>query len=122
MIVTAPFFPEPPSEEVKKFKEFWGEKTESKEDSINWYGYSSADATQVLFPAISTLIKEGKTPTRELIRDEISKPNFKTEGLTGKVSFKGSDRAQQVNYLIQLNCSKNFNCSWKSKNILNKGQ
>ncbi|HEY9704681.1 MAG TPA: hypothetical protein V6C58_19725 [Allocoleopsis sp.] len=80
---------------------------------ITWVGYFSADATQVLFQAISNLITEGKTPTRELIKNEISKADFQTEGLTGQISFNGSDRAQQVNYLIKPNCQINSNCTWE---------
>jgi ABC-type branched-subunit amino acid transport system substrate-binding protein len=103
----------------KKLEDFLGFKINEKstfwsinEPQLSWHMAMSYDAMQIFIEAISQQIKQGKEPTREGTRDVLASPTFKTEGLTGKIAFNGSDRADQFYSLIQPDCSTSP-CGWR---------
>jgi branched-chain amino acid transport system substrate-binding protein len=75
---------------------WWGEKSQIHERIINSY-----DAMQVLLSALD------KANNREEVREVLANPNFHVFGLTGKISFNGSDRAQNINSLTTPKCTDN---------------
>jgi ABC-type branched-subunit amino acid transport system substrate-binding protein len=56
---------------------------------------------QVLLSALD------KANNREEVREVLANPNFHVFGLTGKISFNGSDRAQNINSLTTPKCTDN---------------
>lgn len=72
---------------------WWGEKTQVQDRIINSY-----DAMQVLLSALD------KADDREAVQKALSNPNFNVRGITGKISFRGSDRAENINSLITPHC------------------
>ncbi len=72
---------------------WWGDKSQLQERIINSY-----DAMQVFQSALD------KANDREIFQKVISDPSFNVRGITGKISFKGSNRAEKINSLITPNC------------------
>ncbi len=72
---------------------WWGDKSQLQERIINSY-----DAAQVLLSAINN------SEDRSTVQTVISTPGFNVRGITGKISFKGSNRAEEINSLITPNC------------------
>ena len=63
------------------------------------------DATQVLITALDRLpIDLGITESRRELQKIISNPTFDIAGITGQISFTGSDRSQTINSLVQPQC------------------
>ncbi len=84
---------------------WWGEKSQTHDRIINSY-----DGMQVLLAALDI------SKDRETIRQAIAAPNFSVRGITGKVSFNGSDRAEKINTLVRpTNCDKT-KCNWQVDN------
>lgn len=90
----------------------------SPNDSIvtpNWWGDRSQldhriamtyDATKTLIQAIDKLpidleINDGRKQLQKIISD----PSFSSNGLTGEIRFKGSDRSQPTNSLVRPKCN-----------------
>jgi eukaryotic-like serine/threonine-protein kinase len=59
------------------------------------------DAMQALVTAIENSRKFSR-PTREQVRKTLSSPNFSAKGVTGKISFNGSDRREEIGGLITV--------------------
>ncbi len=78
---------------LSKSPNWWGDKSQLHERVINSY-----DAMQVLQSALDL------ANDREAIQKVISNPSFNVRGITGKISFKGSNRAEEINSLITPNC------------------
>jgi ABC-type branched-subunit amino acid transport system substrate-binding protein len=72
---------------------WWGDKSQLHDRIIDSY-----DATQVLLSALN------KADDRTTVQTVISTPGFNVRGITGKISFKGSNRAEEINSLITPNC------------------
>lgn len=72
---------------------WWGDKSQLQERII--YSY---DAMQVLLSALN------KADDQTTVQKIISAPGFNVRGITGKISFKGSDRAEEINSLVSPNC------------------
>jgi ABC-type branched-subunit amino acid transport system substrate-binding protein len=75
---------------------WWGNKSQIHDRIINSY-----DGMQVLLSALD------KATDREDIRIALRQPNFTVRGITGKISFKGSDRAENINTLVIPDCDAN---------------
>jgi ABC-type branched-subunit amino acid transport system substrate-binding protein len=85
--------------------------TRSNDPKMMWHVAMSYDATQMFIEAISKQLSEGKTPSREGMKQILSNPKFQTEGLTGIIKLNGSDRREQIYALIRPDCSSN-SCDW----------
>lgn len=73
---------------------WWGSKSQIHDRIINSY-----DAMQVLLAALD------RSTDRQTVRQTIAAPGFSVQGITGKISFHGSDRAQKIDSLVSpTNC------------------
>jgi ABC-type branched-subunit amino acid transport system substrate-binding protein len=79
---------------------FWGNQAQLDHRIAMTY-----DATQVVIQALDRLPIERKPiEARQEIQKIISSSTFNISGLTGEVSFVGSDRSQSINSLVQPKC------------------
>ena len=79
---------------------FWGDKVQLDHRIAMTY-----DATQVLIKALDILpTNQGTVDSRKQIQKIIGDPNFKINGITGEISFTGSNRSQPINSLVQPKC------------------
>jgi ABC-type branched-subunit amino acid transport system substrate-binding protein len=79
---------------------FWGNKAQLDHRIAMTY-----DATQVVIQALDRLPIERKPiEARQEIQKIISSSTFNISGLTGEVSFVGSDRSQSINSLVRPKC------------------
>jgi ABC-type branched-subunit amino acid transport system substrate-binding protein len=79
---------------------FWGDKSQLDHRIAMTY-----DAAQVVITALDRLpIDRGTIEARQEIQKIISDPKFMIPGITGEVSFIGSDRSQSINSLVQPKC------------------
>jgi ABC-type branched-subunit amino acid transport system substrate-binding protein len=72
---------------------WWGTKSQIHDRIINSY-----DGMQVLLTALD------KSTDRQGIHQTIGSPNFNAHGITGKISFTGSDRTEPIDTLIAPDC------------------
>ncbi len=84
---------------------WWGEKSQTNDRIINSY-----DGMQVLLAALD------KSQDRKTIRQTIAAPNFSVRGITGKVSFNGSDRSEKIDTLVRPTSCDNTKCNWQVDN------
>jgi eukaryotic-like serine/threonine-protein kinase len=84
---------------------WWGTKTQIHDRIINSY-----DATQVLLAALD------KSDNPGAIRQTITDPNFSTRGITGKISFQGSNRAEKISSLVTPTNCNDAKCNFKLVN------
>ncbi|MFB2892340.1 ABC transporter substrate-binding protein [Aerosakkonemataceae cyanobacterium BLCC-F50] len=101
MVITVPFYAS--DNTTKEFQEFWG-KTE-----LNWPVIMSYDALQMVIDAIQIQLFK---PSREGIQKALANPKFSSQGLSGKITLKGSDRQENTNTLIAPDCSSEP-CTWR---------
>jgi eukaryotic-like serine/threonine-protein kinase len=59
------------------------------------------DAIQALVTAIENSWKPSR-PTRDQVRATLADPNFTAKGVTGKISFNGSDRRENIGGLVTI--------------------
>jgi ABC-type branched-subunit amino acid transport system substrate-binding protein len=91
---------------LKQAPNWWGTKSNTHDRIINTY-----DAIQVLLAALE------KSTDRETVRQTIVAPGFSTRGITGKISFKGSDRAEKIHSLVTPNsCDETNGCNYQLAN------
>jgi branched-chain amino acid transport system substrate-binding protein len=116
MIISTPWYPS--QDALEKFENFVKFKPDenrkyprANDPKMTWHVAMSYDATQMFIEAISKQLSEGRTPSREGIKQVLSNPNFKAEGLTGIITLNGSDRKEQTYALIRPDCSSNP-CGW----------
>lgn len=81
--------------------DFWGKKSQLDHRIAMTY-----DATQVLIKALDLVpldrdIRDARRQVQEIVKD----PSFNLNGITGEISFKGSDRSQPINSLVQPKCT-----------------
>ncbi|MBE8996567.1 ABC transporter substrate-binding protein [Microcystis aeruginosa] len=117
MVIAIPWYPS--DEESKKLADFVDQKplpwSTSTKPKLNWQMAMAYDATKMLVEAIVQQLEQGQTPSREGTRNTLAKDDFKTEGLTGKITLKGSDREDQSSSLISPDCSTTP-CDWRKIN------
>ncbi|REJ39921.1 MAG: hypothetical protein DWQ53_22445 [Microcystis flos-aquae DF17] len=111
MVIAIPWYPS--DEESKKLADFVDQKPLpwSTKPKLNWQMAMAYDATKMLVEAIVQQLEQGQMPSREGTRNTLAKDDFKTEGLTGKITLKGSDREDQSSSLISPDCSTTP-CDW----------
>ena len=81
--------------------DFWGNKSQLDHRIAMTY-----DATQVVIKALD-LVPLDRDPrdARQQVQEIIKDPSFNMSGITGEISFKGSDRSQPINSLVQPKCT-----------------
>ncbi len=85
---------------------WWGAKSNTHDRIIDAY-----DGMQVLLVALD------KSTDRETVRQTISAPGFSARGITGKISFQGSDRAEKIDSLVTPNgCYETTGCNYQLAN------
>jgi ABC-type branched-subunit amino acid transport system substrate-binding protein len=113
MVIAIPWYPS--DEESKKLADFVDQKplpwSTSTKPKLNWQMAMAYEATKMLVEAIVQQLEQGQTPSREGTRNTLAKDDFNTEGLTGKITLKGSDREDQSSSLISPDCSTTP-CDW----------
>ena len=111
MVIAIPWYPS--DEESKKLADFVDQKPLpwSTKPKLNWQMAMAYDATKMLIGAIVQQLEKGQTVSREGTRNTLAKDDFNTEGLTGKITLKGSDREDQSSSLISPDCSTTP-CDW----------
>jgi branched-chain amino acid transport system substrate-binding protein len=115
MVIAIPWYPS--DEESKKLADFVDQKPLpwSTKPKLNWQMAMAYDATKMLVEAIVQQLEQGQMPSREGTRNTLAKDDFNTEGLTGKITLKESDREDQSNSLISPDCSTTP-CDWRKIN------
>ncbi|MFM6325220.1 MAG: ABC transporter substrate-binding protein [Microcystis panniformis] len=115
MVIAIPWYPS--DEESKKLADFVDQKPLpwSTKPKLNWQMAMAYDATKMLVEAIVQQLEQGQTPSREGTRNTLAKDDFNTEGLTGKITLKGSDRKDQFSSLVRPDCSTT-SCDWRKIN------
>ena len=111
MVIAIPWYPS--DEESKKLADFVDQKPLpwSTKPKLNWQMAMAYEATKMLVEAIVQQLEQGQMPSREGTRNTLAKDDFNTEGLTGKITLKGSDREDQSSSLISPDCSTTP-CDW----------
>jgi ABC-type branched-subunit amino acid transport system substrate-binding protein len=85
---------------------WWGVKSQLHERIINSY-----DGMQVLLAGLD------KSTDRKTVRQTIANPDFSVQGITGKISFNGSNRAQKIDSLVApISCTETTGCDFKLTN------
>ncbi len=81
--------------------DFWGNKSQLDHRIAMTY-----DATQVAIKALD-LVPLDRDPrdARQQFHEIINNPSFNLNGITGEISFKGSDRSQPINSLVKPKCT-----------------
>jgi ABC-type branched-subunit amino acid transport system substrate-binding protein len=81
--------------------DFWGDKAQLDHRIAMTY-----DATQVAIKALDLVpINQDSIDARQQVQSIIKQPTFNINGITGEINFKGSDRSQPVNSLVQPKCT-----------------
>jgi ABC-type branched-subunit amino acid transport system substrate-binding protein len=89
--------------------DFWGNKSQLDHRIAMTY-----DATQVVIKALdlvpldrvaSPLANRDPRDARQQVQEIVKDPSFNINGITGEISFKGSDRSQPINSLVQPKCT-----------------
>lgn len=102
---------------IKDYEGFWLSKHSeeySKKYDVSRYALAY-DAIKVLIDAINQLKKERIKPSSSELQKILTEPTFTTQGLTGKISFRGSERAEKTIKIVKQNCPKpdsNDGCKW----------
>jgi ABC-type branched-subunit amino acid transport system substrate-binding protein len=83
---------------------WWGDKAQIHDRIIDSY-----DGMQVLLAALA------KSTDRQAVRHAIATPGLNVQGITGKISFHGSDRAEKIDSLVTpINCDET-KCNFQVK-------
>ncbi len=82
--------------------DFWGNKSQLDHRIAMTY-----DATQVAIKALDLVpLDLDPREARKQVQETIEDPTFNINGITGEISFKGSDRSQPINSLVQPKCTQ----------------
>ena len=100
LTISLPWHPSSYQNDTINTPNFWGKKSQLDHRIAMTY-----DATQVLITALDRLpIDLEITESRRELQKIISNPTFDIAGITGQISFTGSDRSQPINSLVQPQC------------------
>jgi eukaryotic-like serine/threonine-protein kinase len=81
---------------------WWGTKSQIHDRIINSY-----DATQVILAILD------RSTDKETVRKTIASPDFSVRGITGKISFNGSNRAEKLDSLITPSSCDDKKCNFE---------
>lgn len=119
IVVGVPWFYDPKNtnSEFKKWEETW------KKQNINFQTDSfmrmvlAQDATMVLTEALTEVTRQKGKPSGIELQRYLANPNNKFQGVTGEISFRGSDRTIDTSKVITPKCKlqqcKNWNGEWE---------
>ena len=118
LVVALPWYPS--DNQRNKFADFIGIKKTNvpyqpwsiDSPQLTWHMAMSYDATQMLIHSIEQQRLKNKNPTREGIQNELASSDFKTEGLSGRITLNKSDRKEEIYSLISVKCSSTP-CNWQ---------
>jgi ABC-type branched-subunit amino acid transport system substrate-binding protein len=82
--------------------DWWGVKSQIHDRIIN-----SFDAAQVILAALD------RSTDRESVRQTIASPSFSASGITGSITFSGSDRAKKIDSLVTPTTCGDKNCNFE---------
>jgi eukaryotic-like serine/threonine-protein kinase len=82
--------------------DWWGIKSQVHERTTN-----SFDAIQVLLKALD------RAKNRVEVRSTIASPNFNAHGITGTITFRGSDRAERIDSLVTPTTCDDTKCNFE---------
>jgi ABC-type branched-subunit amino acid transport system substrate-binding protein len=82
--------------------DWWGVKSQIHDRIINAY-----DSMQVLETALAT------ANDRQSVRQAIASPGFSASGITGSITFSGSDRAKKIDSLVTPTTCDDKNCNFE---------
>ena len=100
LTISLPWHPSSYQNDTINTPNFWGKKSQLDHRIAMTY-----DATQVLITALDRLPSNLEiTESRRELQKIISNPTFDIAGITGQISFTGSDRSQPINSLVQPQC------------------
>jgi ABC-type branched-subunit amino acid transport system substrate-binding protein len=110
LIITIPLHPSDrqfiDAARLNQVPNWWGVKSQLHERIIDSY-----DGMQVLLAALD------KSADRKTVRQTIAAPGFSVQGITGKISFNGSDRAQKIDSLVTpISCIEKDGCNFQLVN------
>jgi ABC-type branched-subunit amino acid transport system substrate-binding protein len=81
---------------------WWGSKAQLHERIINSY-----DGMQVLLAVLD------KSTERKTVRQTIAAPDFNVRGITGKISFQGSNRAEKIDSIVTPSGCSETKCDFE---------
>jgi ABC-type branched-subunit amino acid transport system substrate-binding protein len=87
---------------LRQAPDWWGVKSQIHDRIINSY-----DATQVILAALD------RSTDRETVRQTISSPGFSVRGITGRITFRGSDRAEKIDSLVTPSSCDSTQCNFE---------
>ncbi len=101
LVISLPWHQSSYQNNTIRIPNFWLDKTHQLDHRIAM----TYDATQVVITALDQLpINLNATDGRAAVQKIISTSTFGIDGITGSISFTGSDRSQSVNSLVQPLC------------------
>jgi branched-chain amino acid transport system substrate-binding protein len=104
IVISLPWHPSSIQTKTIDFPSFWG-----KPEQLDHRLAMNYDATQVLIKAIDLLpVNQSIDDSRQQIQKILSNPTFSIDGITGKISFTGSERTQQQNIIVTPKCDENI--------------
>ncbi len=95
--------------QINELKKFWGNNLLNEEIVRQVIDY---DSTKVLLDALSQI----KPPlSSSKLQKYLVNPNNKFDGMSGEITFQGSDRLQNTAILITPNCDENSCQGWQKE-------
>jgi ABC-type branched-subunit amino acid transport system substrate-binding protein len=106
LVITVPIHPSNKQfidlAKLNRSPDWWGSKSQVNERTIN-----SFDAIQVLEKALD------RSKNRAEVRSTIGSPNFNAHGITGTITFRGSDRAERIDTLVTPSTCGDTKCNFE---------
>jgi ABC-type branched-subunit amino acid transport system substrate-binding protein len=101
LVISLPWHPSSYQNNTITLPDFWGDKAQLDHRIAMTY-----DATQVAIKALDLVpLDRAISDARQQVQEIIKDPSFNINGITGEISFKGSDRSQPINSLVQPRCT-----------------
>jgi ABC-type branched-subunit amino acid transport system substrate-binding protein len=100
IVISLPWHPFTYMDSSISLPNFWGDKSQLDHRIAMTY-----DATQTLIAALDILpINLEINDARNQIQQKLSNSTFSIRGITGQISFTGSDRSQSIDSLVKPKC------------------
>lgn len=100
IVISLPWHPSSQQTRTIDIPTFWGDRSQLDHRLAMTY-----DAAQVLIKALDILPKnQNLEDSRKEIQKTLSNPTFSISGITGNISFSGSERSQPTNSLVTPQC------------------
>jgi ABC-type branched-subunit amino acid transport system substrate-binding protein len=100
IVISLPWHPSIQQSSTIELPSFWGDRNQLDHRLAMTY-----DAAQVLIKALDIVpLSQNVTDGRHQIQKSLSSPTVGINGITGAISFIGSERSQATNSLVRPNC------------------